>query len=194
MNAYTVVGPTNRKPRRLSSFESAVDSGVVARQLAAARRAAPGGGEERTTTRTRDSPSGQLERRDRVPDRRLDLAAMADDPGVAEQPLDVALVEVGDPLDRESGERLPKALPLAQDRQPREPGLEALEREQLEQRIVAALLAPPLVVVVGAVERILSAPPAARSPVGVENEIGHRSILHGRARGRSGARLLRACT
>ena len=109
---------------------------------------------------------------------------MADDPGVAEQPLDVALVEVGDPLDRETRKRLPKALPLAQDRQPREARLKALEREQLEQRIVAALLASPLVVVVGAVERIVPAPPAAREPVRVENEIGHRSILPGRARGR----------
>ena len=35
----------------------------------------------------------QRDRRARVRDRRLDLAAVADDPGVAEQPLDVALVE-----------------------------------------------------------------------------------------------------
>ncbi len=193
MNAYTVVGPTNRKPRRLSSFESAVDSGVVGGSSPRPDGPHRAAGRSERPDELRQ-PLGQLERRDRVPDRRLDLAAMADDPGVAEQPLDVPLVEVGDPLDRESRERLSKALPLAQDRQPREPGLEALEREQLEQRIVAALLAPPLVVVVGAVERILSAPPAARGPVGVENEIGHRSILHGRARGRSGARLLRACT
>ena len=105
---------------------------------------------------------------------------MADDPGVAEQPLHVALVEVGDALDREPGERVPEALPLAQDRQPREAGLEALEREQLEQRVVAALLASPLVVVIGAVERIVAAPPAAGGPVGVENEIGHSAILPGR--------------
>ena len=30
MNAYTVVGPTNRQPRRLRSFASAADSGVRA--------------------------------------------------------------------------------------------------------------------------------------------------------------------
>ena len=35
-----------------------------------------------------------------------------------------SLVELGDALDREPRERLPEALALAQDRQPREPGLE----------------------------------------------------------------------
>src|SRR6185436_19758174 len=102
-----------------------------------------------------------------IPDRRFDLAAMADDPGIAEEPIDVALVEVGDALDREPGERLPEALPLAQDREPREAGLEPLQREQFEQRVVATLFAPPLVVMVCAVERIVAAPPAAGSPVGV---------------------------
>ena len=29
MNAYTVVGPTNRKPRRFRSFDIATDSGDV---------------------------------------------------------------------------------------------------------------------------------------------------------------------
>ena len=57
---------------------------------------------------------------------------MADDPGIAEQPLDVAFIEVGDTLDREAGERLPESLPLPQDREPRQTCLEALEREQLE--------------------------------------------------------------
>ena len=32
MAAYTVVGPTKRKPARRSSFDSASDSGVVERQ------------------------------------------------------------------------------------------------------------------------------------------------------------------
>ena len=109
--------------------------------------------------------AGKLERGDGIPDRRLDLAAMADDRRVGEQPLHVALVEPGDALDREAGERLPEALALAQDRQPREPGLEPLEREELEQGVVAPLLAAPLVVVVGAVERIVAAPAAASDPV-----------------------------
>ena len=29
MKAWTVVGPTNRQPRRFSSFERAIDAGVV---------------------------------------------------------------------------------------------------------------------------------------------------------------------
>ena len=111
----------------------------------------------------------ELERGDGVPDRRLDLAAMADDRRVGEQPLDVVLVELGDALDREAGERLPKALALAEDRQPREPGLESLQREELEERVVAPLLATPLLVVVGAIERVVAAPAAASDSVRVDS-------------------------
>ena len=89
MKAYTVVGPTNRKPRRLSSFESALDSGVsdgISPRLDEPRRAGRG----RVAPHELGEPAGQLERRHRIADRRLDLAAVADDPGVGEQPLDVA--------------------------------------------------------------------------------------------------------
>ena len=102
---------------------------------------------------------------------------MPDDRRVAEQPLDVAFVEPGDAFDREARERLPETLALAQDRQPREPGLEALEGEELEQRVVAALLAAPLLVVVGPVERVVPAPAAASRAVGIEDEVVHRPIL-----------------
>src|SRR6476620_6150731 len=52
----------------------------------------------------------QRERRSGVGDRRFDLAAMANDPRVPEQPLDVALAEARDPLGIEAGEATPERL------------------------------------------------------------------------------------
>src|SRR5436190_3024806 len=80
----------------------------------------------------------QRDSRPRVRDRRLDLAAMADDARVLEQALDVRLAEAGDGLGVEPCERGPEALALAEDRQPREAGLEALEAKPLEQAALVA--------------------------------------------------------
>src|SRR5581483_12465011 len=79
----------------------------------------------------------------RVRDRRLDLAAVADDACVAEQPLDVALAEARDLLRNEVRERRAERLALAQDRDPREAGLEALEAEALVQAALVAHGAAP---------------------------------------------------
>ena len=62
----------------------------------------------------------------------------------------------------EAGERPAVALALAQDRRPGEPGLRALEREQLVQRAVVALRHAPLLVVVGGVELVSLRHPAQR--------------------------------
>ncbi len=102
---------------------------------------------------------------------------MPDDARIAEQPLDVALVELRHPLDREAGKRLPEALAFAENRQPRQAGLKTLEGEQLEQAVVPALLAAPLLVVVRAVEPVVPAPPAAGRLIVVVGETGHRSTL-----------------
>ena len=51
MNAYTVVGPTNRQPRRLRSLASAFDSSVVVNADSSARvcaRARGGGANPHT--------------------------------------------------------------------------------------------------------------------------------------------------
>ena len=64
--------------------------------------------------------------RARVCDRRLDLAAVTDDRGVAEQALDVTLAEARDGVGVEVRKRAPERLPFAEDRQPRQAGLEAL--------------------------------------------------------------------
>src|SRR5215211_447615 len=67
------------------------------------------------------------DRGSRILDSPLDLPPVADDALVGQQPLDVALPEPRDLLDLEAGERRPERLALAQDRQPREPGLKPLE-------------------------------------------------------------------
>src|SRR5207237_7711686 len=73
-----------------------------------------------------------------VRDRGLDLLPVADDRGVVQEPLDVALAEARDALDPEACERAPERVALAQDRQPREAGLERLEAEALVERVVVS--------------------------------------------------------
>ncbi len=55
---------------------------------------------------------------------------------IAQQPLDVARAHPRDAFDIESGKRLAKRFALAQDRDPREARLEALEADLLEQAAV----------------------------------------------------------
>src|SRR5262249_23716760 len=81
--------------------------------------------------------------------------------GVREQPLDAAPVEPRDGLRVEFRERLPVVLALAQDRDPGEAGLRALEQEEFEQLAVVVQRNAPLGVVVFDVERILSDPVAS---------------------------------
>jgi hypothetical protein len=98
----------------------------------------------------------------RVRDRRFDLAAMTDDPGVLQEPIDVALAEPPHALRIEIGERNAKRLALAQDRQPRESRLKAFETEPLEQAALVRHRSSPLVIVVVVVRRILRRPAANR--------------------------------
>ncbi len=85
---------------------------------------------------------------------------MTDDRGVREQPLDVALSEAGDPFRVEVAKGLPEALALAQDRQPGQPRLEALERQPLVKAPLVPDRPAPFLVVVGEVERIGRLPAA----------------------------------
>src|SRR5215210_3328 len=120
---------------------------------------------------------------------------MAHDAGVAEQTLHVALAERGHRVDLEIRERRTEVLALAQDREPREPGLEALEHHALVEAAVVAHRPPPLLVVVALIVRRGSAPPAARAPVRALPKRGHdidaiggwaRSCLYARAGWRHG--------
>src|SRR5438128_3770416 len=104
----------------------------------------------------------QRQRRARVRNRRLDLAAVPDDPRVAEQLLDLTRPEPSDRPGVEVREGDPEGRPLAQDREPGEPGLEALEAEPLVEPALVGDRPPPLAVVVLEVGRIGARPAAPR--------------------------------
>jgi hypothetical protein len=102
----------------------------------------------------------QSERGARVRDRRLDLAAVTDDARIGQEPLDVLLAETSDTLRIEICERPPEVPALAQDRQPRETGLEALEAEPLVDAALVDDRPAPLLVVVALVELVRGVPAA----------------------------------
>src|SRR6185437_12523970 len=85
--------------------------------------------------------------------------------GVGKQSLDVALAEARDAVGIEAGERRAEALALAQDRQPGQAGLKAFEAEPFVEPVLVVDGVPPLLVVVGVVERVLRLPAA--------DDIGH---------------------
>ena len=84
---------------------------------------------------------------------------MPDDPRVLQQALDAAFVPARDPLELEVGEGCAEVLALAQDREPGEPGLEALEAELLEELAIVVYRKAPLGVVVGLVVGVVATPP-----------------------------------
>src|SRR4051812_11062796 len=114
----------------------------------------------------------------RVADRRLDLAAVTDDAGVGEESIDVAFAEASHALEVEAGERLAEALALAQDCQPREPRLEALQAELLEQPLVVGDREAPLRVVIGAVDLGRVGPRAAGDTVVAADQTDRHMALH----------------
>ena len=150
-----------RKPRRFSSLLIACDSAVWAGISATVRQAFTFGSPSTNDQSSSVERHVQRKRRPRVVDHGLDLAAVPDDPCVAEQPLDVALAEACDRVDVPAGERRSVTLALAQDRRPREAGLRALEVEELEERPLVVNGHAPFLVVVGDVERIVDGYPAA---------------------------------
>ena len=92
----------------------------------------------------------------------LDLGAVPDDARVAHQPLDPRRGVARDPGRLEAVEGAPEVVALAQDGDPGEARLEAVEEQLLEERAAVALGNAPLLVVVGDVERIGPRPQAAR--------------------------------
>jgi hypothetical protein len=103
-----------------------------------------------------------------IADGRLDLGAVAHDPGIRKQARHIAIVKAGDDPGIEPRERRPIPLALAQDRGPRQPRLRAFENEHLEEVAFVARRHAPLLVVIREVERIaprspVAAPPSVRS-------------------------------
>ena len=111
------------------------------------------------------------------------FAAMADHAGIFHERVDLLVVEAGDLADIEVREGLSVMLTLLQDGDPGESSLRAFEDELFEELSVVADGHAPLVVVVGDIERIVSAPEAAWL------RLGHvRPWSRGRAAKRSSQR------
>src|SRR3954464_13321468 len=108
--------------------------------------------------------------------RALDLHAIAHDAGVAHQPLDLLRSVARDLLRCEAIEGTAEILALTQDRDPGEPGLEAVEHKLLVERAVVVFRHAPFIVVIGDVDRILLCPGAAAPAVGME-EGGHSAAF-----------------
>ena len=95
---------------------------------------------------------------------------MADDPCIGHQPLHVVLVERRHLLEIEVSEGGPEVLPLAQDRQPRQPRLKAFEADLFEQPEVIGHRPPPLLVMVAAIVVEPSMPEAPRTAVFADDD------------------------
>ena len=157
-----------RTSSRVSSgpSTSAVDAAVVGIFISASRvtcggRSAAAGSNRQTYAASDPHSSCSSERALRVVDRRFDLAAMADDAFVFQQPRHVARAECRDRRWIEAGEGFPEVFALAQNRQPAEAGLESFEADLLEQPTVIRDRPSPFLVVILNVERIGARPPAA---------------------------------
>ncbi len=169
------MGPTNVKPRRFRSFASAIDSGVVAIAISTSRvsflgRDAGAGSQRQKYAASEPHSAASSRARFALLIVGLDLAAVADDARVAEQPLDVARAHPRHAVEVEAVERVAERFALAQDREPGEPRLEPFEADLLEEAPVFADRKAPLLVVVGDVQRIVAAPRAA---AGFDRARGH---------------------
>src|SRR5690606_5946958 len=82
------------------------------------------------------------------------LGPVAHDAGVGHEPGDVGLAVAGHDLGVEPVEGGQEGRALAQDGDPRQPGLERLQAQQAEQGALVAQGAAPLLVVVGDVQRV----------------------------------------
>ena len=160
MKAYIVVGPTNDQPAPLELLREQRGRFGQRRH----RRSPPSSENVAWGQKKRASePCSSIISiaRASVVDRRSDLAVVAHDAGVAEQPLDVSLAEPCHRLDVEPGERCPEVVALAQDRQPRQARLEPLQTELLEQPRVVGDPEPPLGVVIA---DVVGSRPTPRTP------------------------------
>jgi hypothetical protein len=110
---------------------------------------------------------------------------MADDAGVAEQVLHVTFSEAGDSLRLKSVKDLPEAFALAEDREPRQPGLKPFEYELLEEPNVVTVGTTPFVIVVLHVEGIGVRPTTSCHAVDTHEggfRGGHRGVVYTRRR------------
>src|SRR3546814_2635362 len=95
----------------------------------------------------------------------LDLGAVAHNAGILHQRVELLRRVAGDLLGLEAVEGTAEIVALAQDSDPRQAGLEAVEDQLFEQRAVVAFGHAPFGVVIMHIERIGAAPAAARLAV-----------------------------
>src|SRR5207237_10376317 len=94
------------------------------------------------------------------------------DAGIRHEARNVGVPELRHLRVLEIGKGGAEVLALAQDRQPAEPRHEALQAELLEQPAVVLDRTAPLLVVVGEIDRVRGAPPAAGPPAGPDTDPG----------------------
>src|SRR6516164_9167923 len=103
----------------------------------------------------------------------VDLRLIAHDAGVLHQRGGLALAVARDLFWLEAVECATEVLALAQDRDPRQPGLEAVEDQLLIKGAVVVFGHTPFGVVIGNVERVLLGPRTARQVVEVNAWYAH---------------------
>src|SRR5260370_21447275 len=104
----------------------------------------------------------------RAGDRALDLGAVADDAGVVHQRMQLFGVVARDLFRDEIVEGAAKVVALAQDRDPRQPGLKTVEDELFVQRAVIIFRHAPFGVVIGHIERIFAGPWTPHQAIGMQ--------------------------
>ena len=97
---------------------------------------------------------------------------MANDAGVAEQPLDVARSKARNPLEIESRKHLAERVAFSENRSPAQTGLKTFETNLLEQPTIVGNRESPFAIVVSDIDRIFASPVAAAN--GFTNRSVHR--------------------
>ena len=175
-----IVGPTKLPPRARRSLAMARDSSLSAGM--SARLFSPcldrPAADEAPEMAGEAPLFGQVEIDAGERDRRVDLGAIAHDAGVEHQRLLLRRVPAGDPFRLEAVEGGAERRALAQNRDPRESGLERVEDEFFEQGAVVVFGRSPFLVMIGEIERIGAGPRAALQSVGAEygRQIARRFI------------------
>ena len=173
IRAYAVVGPTNRNPRRFSSFAIAVDSGVVEgiSALVAGRRRRPARG---VRPEQFGQPVRQRGRRVRVGDGSQNLRTVTHDRRVVQQALEVGHPRTGPPCRwrssrRRSGSPRACAGSPSHDR----PDWNASRVMRSKSPVVGPDRPTPFGVVVENVVRRGRRPEAAGQPVRADRQVTH---------------------
>src|SRR5258708_15136026 len=121
-------------------------------------------------------------------DRTLDLGAIANDAGIVHQRMNFFRVVARDLLRLKVVESFAKIFALAQDRDPGQPGLKAVEDEFFVQRAVVIFRHAPFGVVIGHIKRVFAGPWAPRQAVGMQaRRPAHATVCLGAASTSSGS-------